>query len=164
MNRLNHFDMPNDPNLERLFPGNSELAARMRAFDWSQTDLGSPEQWSENLRIAVSLCLTSRIPIVMYWGANFTVLYNDAYISFLGETKHPRSLGQPGRECWQEIWETIEPMLESVYATGQATLSEDVRMFFARRLPLEEVYVRFTFGPILANDGKTVQGIFCPCT
>jgi hypothetical protein len=100
----------------------------------------------------------------MYWGTNFTVLYNDAYISFLGETKHPRYLGQPGQECWQEIWDTIGPMLESVYATGNATLSEDVRMFFARRLPLEEVYVRFTFGPILASDGKTVQGIFCPCT
>jgi PAS domain S-box-containing protein len=153
-----------DHQLKQFFPGNSELAARMRALDWSQTDLGSPQQWSENLRVAVSLCLTSRIPIVMYWGANFTVLYNDAYISFLGNTKHPRYLGQPGRECWQEIWDTIRPMLESVYATGEATLSEDVQMFFARSLPLEEVYVRFTFGPILASDGKTVQGIFCPCT
>jgi PAS domain S-box-containing protein len=55
-------------------------------------------------------------------------------------------------------------MLESVYETGKATWSEDVLMFFARRLPLEEVYVRFTFGPILADDGSTVEGIFCPCT
>jgi signal transduction histidine kinase len=116
------------------------------------------------LRVAVSLCLTSRIPIVMYWGPNFTVLYNDPYISFLGETKHPRYLGQPGRECWSEIWETIGPMLESVRATGKATWSEDLLMFFARRLPREEVYVRLTFGPILAADGRTVGGIFCPCT
>lgn len=159
-----NFDSLSHRDLERFFPGDSELAARMRALDWSQTDLGLPQTWSESLRVAVSLCVTSRIPIVMYWGTNFTVLYNDAYISFLGETKHPRYLGQPGQECWQEIWDTIGPMLESVYATGNATLSEDVRMFFARRLPLEEVYVRFTFGPILASDGKTVQGIFCPCT
>jgi PAS domain S-box-containing protein len=159
-----NFDSLSNRDLERFFPGDSELAARMRALDWSQTDLGSPQTWSESLRVAVSLCVTSRIPIVMYWGTNFTVLYNDAYISFLGETKHPRYLGQPGQECWQEIWDTIGPMLKSVYATGNATLSEDVRMFFARRLPLEEVYVRFTFGPILASDGKTVQGIFCPCT
>jgi PAS domain S-box-containing protein len=163
INRAN-FDSLSNSDLERFFPGDSELATRMRALDWSQTDLGSPQTWSESLRVAVSLCLTSRIPIVMYWGTNFTVLYNDAYISFLGETKHPRYLGQPGQECWREIWDTIGPMLESVYATGKATLSEDVRMFFARRLPLEEVYVRFTFGPILASDGKTVQGIFCPCT
>lgn len=161
---MNSSNRPSDRGLERLFPGDSELAGRMRALDWSQTDLGPPEHWPENLRVAVSLCLTSRIPIVMYWGPNFTVLYNDPYISFLGETKHPRYLGQPGRECWSEIWETIGPMLESVRATGKATWSEDLLMFFARRLPREEVYVRFTFGPILAADGRTVGGIFCPCT
>ncbi len=153
-----------DPKLEQIFPGDSELAAGMRAFDWSKTDLGQPTQWPDNLRIAVSLCLTSCIPIVIYWGPNFTVLYNDAYISFLGESKHQGYLGQPGRNCWREIWETIGTMLESVYTTGSATLSQDVRMFLARRLPLEEVYVRFSFSPILASDGKTVQGIFCHCT
>jgi signal transduction histidine kinase len=102
--------------------------------------------------------------VVMYWGPNFTVLYNDPYISFLGETKHPRYLGQPGQDCWSEIWDTIGPMLKGVYATGKATWSEDVLMFFARRLPREEVYVRFTFGPLLAADGRTVDGVFCPCT
>jgi signal transduction histidine kinase len=55
-------------------------------------------------------------------------------------------------------------MLRSVYATGRATWSEDLRLFFARNRPREEVYVRFTFGPILAADGQSVEGIFCPCT
>jgi signal transduction histidine kinase len=150
-------------NLERIFPGASELAQRMRALDWSKTDLSSPDRWPEHWRTAARLCLTSRIPVVMYWGAAFTVLYNDPYISFLGETKHPRFLGRPGRECWSEIWDTIGPMLQSVDATGEATWSEDLLMFFARRLPLEEVYARFTFGPLMAADG-TVDGVFCPCT
>jgi signal transduction histidine kinase len=114
--------------------------------------------------MAASLCLTSRIPIVLYWGPGFTVLYNDPYISFLGENKHPKVLGRPGRECWSEIWPTIGPMLESVRLTAEATWSEDLLMFFARRLPLEEVYVRFSFGPVLAADGVRVDGIFCPCT
>jgi hypothetical protein len=51
-------------------------------------------------------------------------------------------------------------MLESVYATRTATWSEDVLMFFARNLPLEEVYVRFTFGPIVSLDGSSADGIF----
>ena len=55
-------------------------------------------------------------------------------------------------------------MLASVYETAKATWSEDVLMYFARKLPLEEVYVRFTFGPILRPDGTSVDGIFCPCT
>jgi CheY-like chemotaxis protein len=146
------------------FPGKSEMASRMRAIDWSKTDLGAPDRWPAHLRVAVSLCLTSRLPVVVYWGPHHTVLYNDAYVSFLGPAKHPRSLGRPGQECWREIWDTIGPMLEGVRYTGSATLSHDVQMFFARAVPLEEVFVRFTFGPILGPDGKTVDGIFCPCT
>lgn len=140
------------------------MARLMREHDWSRTSLGDPAGWSQNLRTSLSLCLTSRIPIVMYWGEDFNVLYNDAYISFLGTDKHPRFLGAPGRECWREIWPTIGPMLSGVVETAEATWSEDLLMYFARRLPAEEVYVRFSFGPIVSQDGSRIDGIFCPCT
>src|SRR3954452_25071153 len=153
-----------DEELGRLFPGESELARRMRSFDWSASDLGPPGRWAENLRTAVSLCLTSRFPIVIWWGPDLNVLYNDAYIPFLGRAKHPSSLGRPGREVWAEIWDTIGPMLEGVRRTGAATWSDDFLSFFERDLPREEVHVRFTYGPILAADGRTVEGVFCPCT
>src|ERR1700716_2316369 len=81
-------------DLERLLPGESELAGRMRAFDWSKTDLGPPRSWPQNLRIAVNICLTSRFPMHVWWGPNLTLLYNDAYISFLGRNKHPQMLGR----------------------------------------------------------------------
>jgi signal transduction histidine kinase len=136
----------------------------IRGMDWSKTPFGAIELWPQSLRTAVSICLTSRFPILIWWGPDFHILYNDAYIPFLGEQKHPRYLGQPGRECWQEIWETIGPMLEGVYGTGEATWSDDFQFFFARKLPREEVYVTFTFGPILSADGRTVEGVFCPCT
>ena len=136
----------------------------MREVDWSATDLGPAEEWPETLRVAVSLGLTSRFPILLWWGPKRNVLYNDAYIPFLGETKHPRVLAQPGYNCWKEIWPTIGPLLDSVYATGNATFAEEQLFFFARKLPKEEVYVRFTYGPILTEDGKSVGGVFCPCT
>ncbi len=136
----------------------------MRELDWTTTDLGPPNEWPQNLRTAVGLCLTSRFPIVIWWGPNRSVLYNDAYIPFLGETKHPRVLGHSGYECWEEIWPTIGPLLESVYATGEATWADDQLFFFARKLPCEEVHVRFTYGPIFTDDGSKVGGVFCPCT
>ena len=70
-----------------LFPGESEMAHRMRIFDWSTTDLGPPQDWPENLRMAVRLCLTSRFPIVIWWGPNLSILYNDAYIPFLSDRR-----------------------------------------------------------------------------
>src|SRR4051812_10398793 len=124
--------------LERIFPGDSEMAARLRTFDWAHSDLGPPATWPENLRIALSLCLTSRFPILLWWGPQLTVLYNDAYIPFLGETKHPQALARPGQTVWPEIWDTIGPLLQSVRATGQVTGSADFLFFVARTLPQEE--------------------------
>lgn len=146
-----------------LFPGDSEMARRMRQLDWTSTVVRPPEQWPENLRTAVSLCLTSRFPIVLWLGPQLGVLYNDAYIPFLGPAKHPRVLGRPGQECWGEIWHDIGPRLDTVLATGEATWLEDHLFFFARRLPLEEVYFTFTYSPIIAADGRGVDGVFCPC-
>src|SRR5918998_930144 len=137
---MSHGEADDNQDLPRIFPGNSELAVRMRDFDWLNTDLGPPANWSLNLRVAVSICLTSRFPILLWWGPRFSVLYNDAYIPFLGETKHPRCLGSPGQECWAEIWDPIGPMLESVLRTGQATWSDDFLFFFNRKVPREEVH------------------------
>src|SRR5689334_18920760 len=89
-----------DAGHDTLFPGDSEMARRMRALDWSATDLSAPEEWPAHLRSAVQLCLTSRFPILLWWGPRFSILYNDAYIPFLGSAKHPRALGRPGEECW----------------------------------------------------------------
>ncbi|SER11199.1 two-component system, chemotaxis family, CheB/CheR fusion protein [Faunimonas pinastri] len=40
-------------DLEEIFPGDNDLAHRLRGFDWSGTPLGSPETWSSNLRSAL---------------------------------------------------------------------------------------------------------------
>ncbi|HEV3427492.1 MAG TPA: ATP-binding protein [Paraburkholderia sp.] len=147
-----------------FLPVHGEMARRVRSFDWTATSLGGPGGWSPSLRAALSLCLSSRFPIVIWWGSDYRVLYNDAYIPFLGAAKHPLALGQPGHECWSEIWPSIGPMLEGVMRKGKAVWSDDGQYFFDRDLPREEVYVTFTYGPILAADGRTVEGVFCPCT
>lgn len=159
-----HFEPLPISQLERLFPGDSEMAARMRKLDWSATDFGPPANWPENLRVAVSICLPCRFPIVIWWGKRFCLLYNDAHLPWLTAEKHPRVLGRPGIECWPEVWDSVGPMLESVLATGKATWSENAELYFNRRLPKEETYFTWTYAPILAADARTVEGIFCPCT
>jgi len=135
----------------------------MRAKDWSASPLGHPETWPQSVKTAVSICLNSRVPIALWLGPELRLIYNDSYIPFLGETKHPAMLGAPGREAWGEIWAAIEPMHHEV-AAGRATSVEDVQLFFARRLPREEVYVSWGYSPILAADGVTIEGTFDACT
>jgi PAS domain S-box-containing protein len=151
-----------DALIRTIFPGESEMAGRMRDFDWSTTDLGPPSGWPENLRITVRICLTSRFPIVVWWGPTYTTFYNDAYISFLGRTKHPQWLGRSGEECWQEIWPVIGPMLEGVFTTGRATWSQDLLLVLDRNLSQEEGYFTFSYSPILDSQ-NSVKGIFCAC-
>jgi PAS domain S-box-containing protein len=45
--------------IESLFAGDSEMAARMRALDWSATPLGPVEQWPQALRTSVRIVLDS---------------------------------------------------------------------------------------------------------
>lgn len=152
-----------DPSLNFL-PKQGEASQHLRALDWGTSSIGAPQAWPETLRTSLSLCLSSRFPILIWWGSDLSILYNDAYIPFLGANKHPAALARPGKECWSEIWDSVGPMLESVMRTGEATWSYDAEYFFDRALPREEVYVTFTYGPILSADGLTTEGVFCPCT
>jgi signal transduction histidine kinase/CheY-like chemotaxis protein len=143
--------------------GGGEMGERMRSFDWARTTLGLPERWPPSLKAAVTLCLGSRFPIVIWWDREETIqLYNDAYISFLGPNKHPAFLGRSGRECWREIWDTMGPLWERVFATGEATWSEDFLYVINRRVPREEGYFTFSYSPIRGAT-EAVEGIFCAC-
>jgi PAS domain S-box-containing protein len=45
--------------IESVFAGDSEMATRMRALDWSATPLGPVEQWPQALRTSVRIVLDS---------------------------------------------------------------------------------------------------------
>ena len=143
--------------------GGGEMGERMRAFDWSTSSVGPPAKWPQSLKAAVSICIGSRYPIVLWWGnPAYTMFYNDGYIPILGVTKHPGWLGRSGRECWKELWPTIGPMLDGVFETGEATWSEDLLLVMDRNIPHEEAYFTFSYSPIHGDSGN-VDGIFCAC-
>ena len=131
------------PTAEGVFVGGGDMGALMRSMDWSKTRLGPVENWPQSLRTAVSICLASHFPMLIWWGPEFVKLYNDAYRPMLGATKHPMAMGQPGRECWPEIWDIIGPMLEGVLREGKATWSE--------RSP-EDRWRAYTYEEIVARD------------
>ncbi len=151
-----------DRELERLFPGESELAVRMRAIDWSQTRLGAFSDWPASLKTAVSICLNSRFPMVIWWGKELVLLYNDAWRPILG-SKHPKALGRPGQEVWAEIWDIIGAQLNSVLATAQATWSDDMLLLVDRHGYTEEAYFTYSYSPIFLETGE-VGGAFTAVT
>ena len=138
--------------------GGGTMGDLVRAKDWSETPLGPRSGWPQSLRSAISICLGSRFPIVIFWGAEFVVLYNDAYAQILG-SKHPQALGRRCRDVWAEIWDVIEPMLQSVVATGEATWSDNQLLVLKRHGFPEECYFSFSFSPVRSEDDR-VGGVF----
>ncbi len=129
--------------------GGGEMGALIRAFDWSATALGAIENWPGDLRTAVSICLNSQFPILLFCGPDLTTLYNDACIPLLA-TSHPEcALGRPARECWADVWDVIGPLLDRVMTAGEAATSGDLRRF------------RFSLSPIRDESGA-VLGAFAP--
>lgn len=144
-----------------VIPGTSRMATRMREFDWASSPLGPPEGWPPSLTTAVRICLTSRFPMIVWWGPDLRFLYNDAYLPLLG-TKHP-ALDKPGERVWSEIWHIIGPMLAGVMETGEATWSEDMLLPVNRHGYWEETYWTYSYSP-LHDDNGAVQAVFTACT
>jgi serine phosphatase RsbU (regulator of sigma subunit) len=140
-----------------VFPGSGSLRASYEAVDWSATRLGPAKTWSEPLRGALSLILTTRFPATLFWGPELVLLYNEAYLPLI-EDKHPAALGAPAREVFPEIWDTIGPMLDGVLAGNGPTWVEDERLFMRRRGFLEECYFTFSYSPVLDDTGA-VAGV-----
>lgn len=135
-----------------------------RNFDWSQTEIGSPDHWPEPLRVTLGIMLSSRFPMFLWWGENLIQFYNDGYRPSLGnEGKHPKALGQRGKECWPEIWEIIYPLIRQVQTTGEATWSEDQLVPIYRNGRIEEVYWTFSYSPVWGESGE-VGGVLVVCT
>jgi hypothetical protein len=134
--------------IELVFAGDSDMAARMRAFDWSKSDLGPVGQWPQSLRAGVQIMLGSGHPMMISWGPDYTMLYNDAYGVVVG-SKHPGALGRSCREVLAEAWDYIGPRFDAVYQEGRSISTVSHQMFtFHRKDYLEECYFAFSYSPV----------------
>jgi PAS domain S-box-containing protein len=143
---------------EEIFVGGGEMGRLMRSLDWAKTLLGDVETWAQSLRSTLSICLNSRFPIAIYWGADFLLLYNDAWRPIVGD-KHPWAIGRPAREVWSEIWDDIGPELAGVLATGEGTFHNDELLSMHRFGYTEECFFEYTFNPI-QGQGGAIDGVF----
>ncbi len=147
------------PNPGDFLAGGGEMGTLVRSLDWSATSLGSVPGWPQSLRSAVSILLPSKAQIVLFWGPEFITVYNDAYRPVFGG-KHPWALGQPGRECWREVWDMLGPLLEGVVRTGEAFWARDLLFNVERHGYPEETYFDVSYDPVRDESGA-VGGVFC---
>src|SRR2546430_1149636 len=138
--------------------GGGEMGALIRSLDWSRSPLGPIDTWPQSLRTSLGICLSSRFPMAIWWGPEIVQFYNDGYRPFLG-TKHPRSMGQRGDECWAEIWNVCGPLYRHVMTTGDSTWSADLQLLMERDGYLEETYFTFAYSPIRGESADVLGNL-----
>jgi PAS domain S-box-containing protein len=133
-----------------LITGNSEMACRIRAFDWSKTPLGRIEEWSETLLATTNLMLHSPFPTILSWGPEMVFLYNDAAISTL-TVKHPKALGGLYREVFDEAWDLVGGDLEACFYQGETAVRDNMFIPILFNGVLEDHYWSYSLIPVYEN-------------
>jgi PAS domain S-box-containing protein len=131
--------------------GNGEMAGLIRKHDWSST-LGAIEQWPGSLITSVNIILQSPVPIVMLWGKDGIMIYNDGYSVFAGG-KHPGQLGCKVEEGWPEVAEFNRNVMVQGLAGKTLSYKDQTMTLYRNEVP-EEVSMDLNYSPIIDESGK----------
>lgn len=127
-----------------------EMAQRIRAFDWSTTDLGPIDTWSTSLTCAVQMLLASPVPMVMLWGRAGYMIYNDSYSVFAGG-RHPFLLGVPVEQGWPEVAEFNRHVMDTCLAGGTLSYRNKALMLLRNGRP-EDLWLDLYYSPVAGDD------------
>jgi len=137
------------------FPvGGGELGQLIRDFDWSKTSLGPISSWPQSLRTATDIVLQSPIPLVMLWGPDGIMIYNDGYAVFAA-SRHPSLLGSKVLDGWPEAADLNSNVLQTCYHGGGTLSYKDLPLtLYRNKGQPEDLWVDVNYGPVLDESGK----------
>jgi PAS domain-containing protein len=132
-----------------------------RSVDWSVTALGPMENWPRRLHEMADLVLRDSRPCALYWGPDYTIIYNSAYAGLTG-SKHPGLMGKTCADAWPEASSALIGTMERARISGVASLDDEWQLFLDRLEcgKLEETYFSWSLVPIY--DGDECPGFLGP--
>ncbi|WP_205479241.1 PAS domain-containing sensor histidine kinase [Sphingomonas arenae] len=131
--------------------GGGECGALIKARDWSGS-LGPVASWSQSLKAATGLLLRSPVPMVMLWGEDGIMIYNDAYSLFAGG-RHPQLLGSKVREGWPEVADFNDHVMKVGLAGGTLSYKDQELTLYRSGAP-EQVWMDLDYSPVIGDDGR----------
>jgi PAS domain S-box-containing protein len=135
------------------FPtADGELAALIRQFDWAKAGLGPLAAWPQSLKTVTDTLLRSPVPIVLLWGEDGIMIYNDAYSGFAGG-RHPQLLGSKVREGWPEVADFNDNVMK-VGLRGGTLAYKDQELTLYRHGRPEQVWMNLDYSPVLDESGR----------
>ena len=133
--------------------GGGVAASLIAVFDWSATPLGPIWGWPQSLKTTVSLMLRSPVPMVLLWGEDGIMIYNDAYSVFAGG-RHPELFGSKVREGWPEVADFNDNVMKIGLAGGTLAYKDQELTLYRHRGQAEQVWMNLDYSPLLGEDGR----------
>ncbi len=121
------------------------------SFDWSATPLGPMAAWPQSLKTVVDIVTASTAPMVLLWGRDGIMIYNDAYAAVAG-VRHPCLLGLPVLQAWPEIADFHRRVLE-VGLAGETLSFKDKHFILDRRGAPEDAWFNLDYSPVNDDTG-----------
>ena len=137
--------------LNALWSHTGEMAQRIAGHDWSSS-LGPIERWPASLFTTVGLMIHSPVPMVLLWGEDGIMIYNDAYSVFAGG-RHPALLGSKVREGWPEVADFNDNVMK-VGLAGKTLAYKDQELTLFRSGVPEQVWMNLDYSPVYDESGQ----------
>ncbi len=130
-----------------------KIGALIDTHDWAKTSIGIIEQWPPALRVTVNIMLQSPLPMVLLWGSDGVMIYNDAYSVFAG-ARHPSLLGSKVLDGWPEVADFNKHVMEMVFHKGKTLSYHDQELTLYRDGQAEQVWMDLNYSPVMDKNGK----------
>ncbi|MYM67832.1 response regulator [Pseudoduganella sp. FT55W] len=130
------------------------------APDWSHTALGDPAGWPASLRLTTSIMLNSPQAMLLMWGSEQIMVYNDAYAELTGMP----GLRPPGGQVpsmQPPAWSWNSAAISEV-RNGRSLSFRGCRLPVCRNHRVEQQALDLYYTPIPQDGG--VSGVLCTLT
>ena len=126
----------------------------IREHDWASTPLGPIDQWSEPLRTTVGILCNAGLPMVLVWGEQGTIIYNQGYAEIAGD-RHPHILGTDIRDAWPEA-RAFNAFVLSEGLAGRPLSYRDREFTLERNGPPQKAWFNLDYTPVFGQDDQPV--------
>jgi PAS domain-containing protein len=104
------------------------------------------------LKTTVGILLRSPVPIVLLWGPDGIMIYNDAYSVFAGG-RHPLLFGSKVREGWPEVADFNDNVMKVGLSGGTLSYFDQELTLHRKGFP-EQVWMNLDYSPVLDENGR----------
>jgi PAS domain S-box-containing protein len=131
--------------------GSGDIGSLVAAVDWAATPLGPIAHWPQSLRLATAMILRSPVAMVLLWGEDGILIYNEGYAAIAGR-RHPAILGVRAVDAFPEIAAFNAQVLATCLA-GNTLALKDQRFTLNRHGAPEDVWLDLGYSPVLDEFG-----------